>query len=110
MLTLLLDWCVDPVTQTHVGRLFGTKSVQQSSPTENTTRRVYTHASLDDQGMGEVDCPKFWRMVPFQIIAGGAKTFRTMWEWTYNKTKTILEKKCKVEAHFAMLNILFKLL
>ena len=35
------------------------KSLQQPSPTENTVRRAYVHATLDDYVKGEVVCPEF---------------------------------------------------
>ena len=44
MLTLMLCWFIDIVTQMEVGRPFGTishKSDQQQSPTKNTARRAY---------------------------------------------------------------------
>ena len=47
--TLMLDWCINSVTQAELEDHLElhSRSVQQPSPTENIVRRVYTHATLD---------------------------------------------------------------
>ena len=58
--TFTLGWCitlrlkrkwVDHLELCH-------KSIRPPSSTENTARRVCTHASFNSQDMGEVDCPE----------------------------------------------------
>ena len=88
--TLMLDCCIDSATETQVGRQFGTKSVQQSSPTQNTARRVCTLTSLEDQGMGEIQWLEVHLSDKRSIFKSYQGVLRHFRRWEY---ELITEKK-----------------